>query len=262
MINRPLVANKNHIFLQIIMSGHSKWATTHRQKSAADAKRGAAFTKLANLITLAAREAGGDMESNFKLRLAVEKARAANMPKDNIDRAIKRGTGADSEGKNFESVTYEIFGPAGSNFIAEAITDNKNRTVADLKAILNKHGGQLGGLNSVAWMFNRQGVIAIETGKFGGINAEELELSLIDAGANDIIKESGYWEIHTAPDQLNSVLQALKEYRLEPKESGLEYLPKDELIVSDSQTQEKVEGLYNLLDDMDDINAVYTNANW
>lgn len=249
-------------FLFLIMSGHSKWATTHRQKSAADAKRGAAFTKLANLITIAARESGGDLDSNFKLRLAVEKARAANMPKDNIDRAIKRGTGENSEGKNFESVTYEIFGPGGSTFIAEAITDNKNRTVADLKAILNKNGGQLAGLNSVTWMFERQGVIAVETSKTANLDADELELSLIDAGASEVIKENDFWEIHTAPEQLNNALQTLKSFNLEPKESGLEYLPKDELIISDPQTQEKVERLYNLLDDMDDINAVYTNANW
>ena len=132
------------------MSGHSKWATTHRQKEAADAKKGAIFTKLANLITIAARESGGDTESNFKLRLAVDKARAANMPKDNVERAIKKGTGEGSGSSNFEQLTYEIFGPDGTAFIVEAVTDNRNRTIGEVKAVVNKNGGQMAGPNSVA----------------------------------------------------------------------------------------------------------------
>ena len=144
------------------MSGHSKWATTHRQKEVADAKKGAIFTKLANLITIASREAGGDTESNFKLRLAVDKARAANMPKDNVERAIKKGTGEGGGGTNFEQLTYEIFGPEGTAFIAEAITDNRNRTIGEVKAVVNKNGGQMAGPNSVAWMFTRRGFATID----------------------------------------------------------------------------------------------------
>ena len=244
------------------MSGHSKWATTHRQKSAADAKKGAVFTKIANLIIMAAKQGGGDPEANFTLRLAVDKAKAANMPKDNIERAIKRGTGEGGEGKNFEEVTYEIFGPAGSVFIAEAITDNKNRTVSDLKAILNRNGGQLGALNSVSWMFERKGVIILDAAALAGKNQDNLELALIDAGADDIIKESEIWEIHTAPDKLNSVIVALKSEGLEAKESGLQYLSKNDATIGDQEEQRKVENFYNLLYDLDDVNAVYTNANW
>jgi YebC/PmpR family DNA-binding regulatory protein len=244
------------------MSGHSKWATTHRQKSAADAKKGAAFTKIANLITIAAKQGGGDLEANFALRLAYDKARAANMPKDNIDRAIRHGTGEGGEGKNFEEVTYEIFGPAGSVFIIEAITDNKNRTVSDLKALLNRHDGQFGALNSVAWMFDRKGVIAIETSQLAGKDLDELELAIIDAGADDIAKDDEIWEITTVPDQLNAVLTAIKGMSLETKESGLQYLSKNDVNISDSEDQRKVENLYNLLDDIDDVNSVYTNANW
>lgn len=244
------------------MSGHSKWATTHRQKSAADAKKGAAFTKIANLITMAAKQGGGDIDANFALRLAVDKAKTANMPKDNIERAIKRGTGEGGESKNFEEVTYEIFGPAGSVFIAEAITDNKNRTVSDLKAILNRNGGQLGALNSVSWMFERKGVIILDTGTLAGKNQDDLELALIDAGADDIAGEADTWEIQTAPDKLNAVIVALKNEGLEAKESGLQYLSKNDVAISDPEDQKKVENFYNLLDDLDDVSAVYTNANW
>jgi YebC/PmpR family DNA-binding regulatory protein len=244
------------------MSGHSKWATTHRQKSLADAKKGATFTKIANLIIIAAKQGGGDLDANFSLRLAVDKAKAANMPKDNIERAIKRGTGEGGESKNFEEVTYEIFGPAGSIFIAEAITDNKNRTVSDLKAVLNRHGGQLGALNSVSWMFERKGVIILDSTSLAGKNQDDLELSLIDAGAADIIKEADTWEIQTAPDKLNAVVVALKNEGLEAKESGLQYLSKNDVTISNPEDQARVENFYNLLDDLDDINSVYTNANW
>lgn len=241
------------------MSGHSKWATTHRQKETKDAKRGAIFTKLGNLITIAAREGGGDLEANFKLRLAVDKAKTANMPKDNIDRAIKRGTG---EGKDaaLEEITYEVFGPAGVTFIAEAITDNKNRTTSDIKSTLNKAGGQLGGLNSVMWMFERKGLIVINR-PTPGDKTEELELAIIDAGAQDIIKEND-WEIYTAPDELQKTINQLKMINLEIKESSLIYLPKEEINIDDQDTRAKVEKIFSALDDCTDINNVYTNANW
>ncbi|MFA5048041.1 MAG: YebC/PmpR family DNA-binding transcriptional regulator [Patescibacteria group bacterium] len=244
------------------MSGHSKWATTHRQKEAADAKKGAAFTKLANLITLAAKQGGGDTESNFKLRLAVEKARAANMPKDNIDRAIKKGTGEAGDGKVFEEVTYEILGPEGSKFIAEAITDNKNRTVSDLKTTLNKNGAQLGSLNSVSWLFDRKGFIIIEKNQLAGKNPDELELSIIDTGTEDIIQEADFWDIRTAPESLGLVIKNLKNLGLEPKESGLAYFAKEDLVVADSEILAKIERIYNLIEELDDINNVYTNVSW
>jgi YebC/PmpR family DNA-binding regulatory protein len=240
------------------MSGHSKWATNFRQKSAQDAKRGAAFTKLANLITVAARESGGDPESNFKLRLAVDKARGANMPKDNIERAIKKGTGAGKDGAAFEEITYEIIGPHGTGFIAEAVTDNKNRTVADLKSILNKHNAQLGSSNSVAWNFNRVGLIILENNKLD----DDSELSIIDAGAEDIIKDDDVWQVTTLPEKLMALNNDLKRAGFIIKEASLSYLPKEEVTITDSEAQEKIEKLYNLIDDMGDVSNVYTNANW
>lgn len=240
------------------MSGHSKWATTHRQKSAADAKKGAVFTKIANLLTVAAREGGGDLESNFKLRLAFDKARAANMPKDNIQRAIDKGTGNSKDGANFEETVYEVVGPAGSGFVVEAITDNRNRTVADLKAILNKNGGQLGSTNSVAWMFERKGQIIVNA---VGLD-DNKELEIIDSGADDIDKGEDEWVVYTAVEQLNAVSKVLKEKGIEIKEAGLVYSAKDQLNISNQEDQEKIERLYNLIDDMDDVSNVYTNANW
>lgn len=240
------------------MSGHSKWATTHRQKEAADAKKGAVFTKLANLITVAAREGGGDSETNFKLRLATDKARAANMPKDNIERTIKKGTGAGKEGANFEEITYEIIGPAGSGFIVEAITDNRNRTAGEIKAIINKNNITLGSANSVAWNFDRQGVITILSKNLN----KDAELALIDAGAIDIEQAEDTWLIITAPGNLMTVAEKIKTLNYIVKEATLAYLPKEELKISNPEDQEKVERLYNLLDDLDDVTNVFTNASW
>lgn len=240
------------------MSGHSKWATTHRQKSAADAKRGAVFTKLANLITLAAKK-GGDPESNFQLRLVIEKARTANMPKDNIERAIKRGTGEGDADLRLEEITYEIFGPSGTAFIAEGITDNKNRTVSDLKAVLNKNNGQLAGPNSVAWMFDKKGVIRATT---NNNDEEAVSLKLIEVGADDWDKDENDWEIFTAIDQLQRIESELKANGFTIQESTLAYLPKDEIAINNPEEQEKIEKLFSAIEDLDDINNVYTNANW
>lgn len=243
------------------MSGHSKWATTHRQKSAADAKKGAIFTKLGNLIVIAAREGGSDPTTNFKLRLAVDKAREANMPKDNIERAIKKGTGEGSAGNNFEKLTYEVFGPEGSAFLVEAITDNKNRTVGEIKTAANKNGGQLATLNSVAWMFERNGFINLEKESLNKIDKENLELELIDAGAKDIIKNET-WEIITEIDNLQTILEILKNKSIEPKDSGLAYFPKNELRIDSPEAQQKIENFYSILEDLDDVTNVFTNATW
>ncbi len=243
------------------MSGHSKWATTHRKKEAIDAKKGAVFTKLANLISLAAK-GGDDLENNFQLRLAVEKARAANMPKDNIERAIKRG-GGDLTGANaLEEVAYEIIGPAGSVFIAEAITDNKNRLVANLKAVLNKNTGRLGSSNGVLRLFNRKGIITISLEPPNDKISDELELKIIDAGAEDIEKNNGEWEIYTQTENRQKVEQNLKALGLNIKESGLTYIAKNDLKINHPETREKIEKLYLALDELDDINNIYTNARW
>jgi len=243
------------------MSGHSKWAKVHRQKTATDAKRGAIFTKLGNLITVATKEGGNDIENNFKLRLVVEKARAANMPKDNIERAIKRGAGL-GDGKNvLEEITYEIFGPQGSAFIVETITDNKNRTISDLKSTLSKNNGQLGGPNSVIWQFDRLGIILIDIDQLANKNLDDLELSLIDTGAQDIIKSADGWEVITDMDQLQTVEKNIKNLGININESSLGYKPKDGLTITDSVIKEKIEKLYNALDDLDDINNIYSNVN-
>ncbi|MEK7167433.1 MAG: YebC/PmpR family DNA-binding transcriptional regulator [Patescibacteria group bacterium] len=240
------------------MSGHSKWATTHRQKESADAKRSAVFTRLANMITIAAKESGTDLESNFKLRLVVDKARAANMPKDNIERAVKRGSGASADGANFEEIVYEVFGPANSAFILEGVTDNRNRTVSDLKSVLNKNGGQLAGPNSVLWLFDKKGFVEIKKEKLAGNALDDLELSLIDAGAEDI-DQAEDWTIKTLPENLQKVLDKLKELNIGPSESGLEYVAKSPVKLS-PEDRERIHNLFDLLSDLNDITNVYTNA--
>src|SRR5689334_9537670 len=166
------------------MSGHSKWATIKRKKGAADARRGQLFTKLTREITVSAREGGGDPESNFRLRLAVQRARAENMPLDNIQRAIQRGAGGGEGGANFEEITYEAYGPHGVAVLVQALTDNRNRAVAEIRSIFTKGGGNLGEAGSVAWMFDPRGLILVEPGK--GDDPDEISLSAIDAGAADV----------------------------------------------------------------------------
>ncbi|MFA6526247.1 MAG: YebC/PmpR family DNA-binding transcriptional regulator [Candidatus Buchananbacteria bacterium] len=239
------------------MSGHSKWATSHKKKEVADAKKGAIFTKLAALITVSAREGGDDLDANFKLRLAVDKAREANMPKDNIDRAIKKGTGAGKDGANFEEITYEIIGPMGIGYIAEAVTDNKNRTVGELKAVVNKNGAQLGSTNSVAWNFRRRGIISIV-----GNLTDETELQLIDLGAEDIEKNDDSWQVITSPTELMTIAEKIKDLGLKVEDASLAYLSNEEVKITNPEDQEKIERLYNLIDDLDDITNVYTNASW
>jgi YebC/PmpR family DNA-binding regulatory protein len=240
------------------MSGHSKWATTHRQKEIADAKKGSAFTKIANLIVMAVREGGSDLEANFKLRLAIDKARSANMPKDNIQRAIDKGAGVSKDGAVFEEITYEIIGPAGIGYIAESLTDNKNRTVSELKSVLNKNGAQLGATNSIAWNFERKGEILLDAKNLN----DDSELAIIDAGADDIIKDASDWLVITPPEKLMSIANNLKSEGLAVKEASLSYRPKEEVLLTNPEDQEKVERLFNLIEDLDDITNVYTNANW
>ncbi|MDX9893623.1 MAG: YebC/PmpR family DNA-binding transcriptional regulator [Patescibacteria group bacterium] len=235
------------------MSGHSKWAQIHRQKGVADIKRGAVFTKLGKAVTIAAKLGGGDPESNFRLRLAIDQAKAANMPKDNIERAIKRGTGELDDGKKIEAVTYEGFGPEATAFIIEALTDNRNRTSAAIKHILNKYGGGLGGPNSVSWMFEPRGII-----KINKID-ETLELELIDRGVEDIVKESDGITLQTQTDNLKKI----KDY-LENKNITIEYA-ENELVAKDQKTlnpeqQEKIQKLFEELEDNEDVNNYYTNA--
>lgn len=241
------------------MSGHSKWATTHRKKELADAKRSSVFTKLSNNITLASRQGGGDIDTNFKLRLAVEKARQANMPKDNIDRAIKKGTG-ELEGTTIEEITYEGFGPAKSAFIVEVVTDNKNRIVAELKQIFSKNGGSMCASGGVSWQFEQKGVISFEPEGYMA-KKEEIELELIDAGAEDIKEDGEYVEILTKIEDLQKVKESVEKFALKIESAGLEWVPKEEIKISSEEDKKKIENFMDALDDNSDVQDFYTNVN-
>ena len=235
------------------MSGHSKWATTRRAKAVVDAKRAANFTKVAHLVTLAAREKGGDPETNFSLRLAVEKARAVNMPKDNIDRAIKRGTG-ELTGEILEEITYEGFGPGGVAFIIQTLTNNRNRSVSEIKHILSKNGGNLGSANSVLWMFERRGTLGIAPDTC----TDELELELIERGAEDVIKDDDGATIMTRTEDFQKIKEFLDTQKINIAFADIELVPKDKVAVDDA-TREKIEHLIDTLDDHDDVTSVSTN---
>lgn len=236
------------------MSGHSKWSKIHRQKSVADNKRGALFTKLGNAITIAAKSGGGDPTTNFKLQLAIDQAKTGNMPKDNIQRAIKRGTG-ELKGGRIEAITYEGFGPNNIAFMIECLTDNRNRTSAAMKHVLSKYGGSLGGPNSVGWMFEQKGIIRTEK------VSEELELELIDAGANDFVEEDDGTTIFTNPSDLKKVNDFLTQKGLTVEYAEIEQVPKDKKTVDD-KTKEKLEKVFAELDDNEDVNNFFTNANF
>ncbi|MFA5358586.1 MAG: YebC/PmpR family DNA-binding transcriptional regulator [Patescibacteria group bacterium] len=238
------------------MSGHSKWATTKRQKFATDAKRSNLFTRLAKNIALAAKEGGGDPEMNFKLRIAIDKAKEGNMPKDNIEKAVKRGTG-EGGGAAYEEIFYEGFGPAGSAFIIQVVTDNKNRAASEIKHIFSTNGGSLGSSNSVSWMFD----------KVGGIKAtaadsrpkEDVELNAIDAGAIDFewLDEKTIW-IYTEPSGLQKVKTALEISGLVVSDSELGYKPKESLLVEDD-IRPAMERMYDALDEAEDVQNFWSN---
>lgn len=233
------------------MSGHSKWATTKRAKESNDFKRSGLFTKLAKAIAIAARD-GGDPEMNFKLRMAIDRAKKMSLPKDNIERAIKTGTG-DNGGSAIEEITYEGYGPGGIALIIETITDNKNRTVGEVKHTLSKLGGNLGGSGNVAWMFDRKGVIYLEETSL----TDEQELIIIDSGAQDIVNDDGSIVVYTADTDLHKVKDALEKNNFNIAESKLEFVPKDKTAV---ENEEKVLKIMDALDDLDDVQNVYTNA--
>ncbi|MDD5749399.1 MAG: YebC/PmpR family DNA-binding transcriptional regulator [Patescibacteria group bacterium] len=232
------------------MSGHSKWATTKRAKAANDAKRSNLFTKLAKNIAIAARE-GADPETNFKLRIAIDKARSFSMPKDNIERAVKRGSGQSGDDK-IENFVYEAYGPEGIALMIEVITDNKNRTVSNLKHLLNKYGGSLGSDGSVKWLFEPKGQIILTKEDI----SEEEELQLIDAGAEDIVREDKISVISAMTD-LRSVREKIQAAGFEIESFELTYLPKDKIKVS---SEEKIIAFLEALDDDDDVSNIYTNA--
>lgn len=240
------------------MSGHSKWHNIQQRKGKQDAKRSSAFSKYSKAITMAAQKGGADPEMNFSLRLAIEKAKGVAMPKDNIDRAIKKGTGADGDSAKIEEVFYEAYGPGGVAIIIKCLTDNKNRAVSDVKHILSKYGGSMGGSGSVMWMFQLLGVIVFEKEKLPA-DKDAFEMDMIDAGAEDIFYEDDNVEIKTKVENFAKVLNKLKTMGIEPADSGLRYVAKEEVQVSD-EIQEKLSQLFEMFEENDDMEDYYTNA--
>ena len=239
------------------MSGHSKWSTIKRKKGVADAKRGAIFTKLGNLITIATREKGGDLDTNFVLRMAVDKAKSANMPKDNIEKAIKRGTG-ELAGEQVVALIYEGLGPANSQFIVKSLTDNKNRSAAAVRHAFTKYGGSLG---SVMWNFEQKGVIRImnEELRIKNIDLGSLELELIDVGAQDIQNEEEGITTYTNISDLQNVKNYFDDKNINVESAEIEYVAKDET-KANSEEKEKIEKFIAELEGCEDIADYYTNV--
>jgi len=237
------------------MSGHSKWSTIKRAKGVKDAKRAAVFTKIAKLINIAARDKGGDLDTNFSLRLAVDKAKAANMPKDNIEKAIKRGTG-ELEGGRIEELIYEGIGPANSQFVLRVLTDNKNRSAANVRHLFSKVGGSLG---SVMWNFEMKGVVMIlkENLPDGKIN-EEMELELIDFGAEDIKEEEEGVTIYSAVNDLSKIKTYFEEKNINTESADIEYVAKENLELDESELS-KIESFIDSLEEDEDVSDYYTN---
>jgi len=237
------------------MSGHSKWSTIKRKKGAADAKRGAVFTRLTREIVLAAREGGGDPESNFRLRLAVDKARSENMPKDNIERAIKRGTGEDKDAAAFEQVMYEGYAPHGVAVLIEAVTDNRNRTVSELRHALTHAGGSMGELGSVAWQFDRVCYFSFPAGAMNYDKALELG---IEAGANDVLEDNGTIEIIGPVEKFKEIADRLHAAKVKPEEAGLRMIPKQEIELGPEHTVQVMKAI-ETIEELDDVQNVYSN---
>ncbi|UYN92314.1 MAG: YebC/PmpR family DNA-binding transcriptional regulator [Anaerolineales bacterium] len=237
------------------MSGHSKWSTIKRKKAVTDAKRGAVFTRLAREITIAAREGGGSPETNFTLRLAIDKAKGENMPSDNIDRAIKRGTGEDKDGATLEQVTYEGFGPNGVAVIVEAVTDNRNRTVSELRHAFSRNGGTLGETGSVNWQFDRVAFFAFAA---QGKSEEELFELVVEAGADDIWYEDGQVEVTGPVDAFKRIGDALRQAAIAIDDAGLRMQAKQELELSPSESLQVLRFIENL-EELDDVQATASN---
>jgi YebC/PmpR family DNA-binding regulatory protein len=237
------------------MSGHSKWSTIKRKKGAADAKRGAVFTRLTRELVMAAREGGSDPESNFRLRLAWDKARAENMPKDNIERAIKRGAGEDKDGTVFEQIMYEGYAPHGVAVMIETVTDNRNRTVSELRHALTKANGSMGEVGSVAWQFEHVAYFSFPSSAMAFDKAFELG---IEAGANDVLEDNGTIEIVGPIDTFKEIADRLHAAKVQPDEAGLRMVPKQEIELNVDQTVQVMKAL-ETIEDLDDVQNVFSN---
>ncbi len=242
------------------MSGHSKWHNIQVKKGKMDKVRSSQFTKVSRLITVAARQGGGDPSMNFSLRLAVEKAKEVNMPKENIERAIKKGTGELNDGAQFEEIVYEGFGPGGSALIIEAVTDNRNRTNSEVRSLAAKNGGNIGASGSVQWQFQHVGVIRIHAQELKKLNSrEDFDFALIDAGSEDIEESEMGLELYCQIPHFQSVMEKVQSFGIAVTESGLEWVAKEMMELSDSD-REALHHLIEILEDFDDVKAVYTNA--
>ena len=240
------------------MSGHSKWSQIKHKKAVTDAKKGKIFSKMARLISVAARAKGKDPEANPTLRALIDTARSLNMPLDNIARAIAKGAG-ELPGAQIEEFTLEAYGPGGSALIIEGTTDNNNRSISEIKFLLSEHGGKLANPGSVLWLFERQGLITI---KISPAKKDELELAAIDVGAQDIkLSDEESMEIYTKPEELEKVKKSLLEKNIKAEDSSLVWSPKNEIKIENPKAKEKLGKLFEALDENEDVNEVYTNMN-
>jgi len=238
------------------MSGHSKWSTIKHKKAAKDAKRGKMFTKFIKEITVAARMGGGDLNSNPRLRTAIDAAKAVNMPNDNIDRAIKKGTG-ELEGSTYEELTYEGYGPGGAAIIAQVLTDNKNRTVSEIRRLFAKHGGNMGETGCVGWMFDKKGLIVVEKTQ---VDEDRLMAVVLDAGAEDVRDEDDVYEVVTQPEDFSTVKDRLDHEKIVVASAQVTLVPKNTVDV-DAKNVEQILKLTEELEDHDDVQNVSSNFN-
>ncbi len=239
------------------MSGHSKWSSIKHQKGVTDARRGQLFTKLTREIIIATHQGGNNPESNFRLRLAIQKARDSNMPLENIERAIKRGSG-ETEGASLVEMVLEGYGPGGAAILVQALSDNRNRTVQDIRNIFSRHGGSLGTNGCVAWLFESEGLITVET---GNLDTEELALHAIDAGAEDVKVEDNFVEIYTKPEELEAVRGALEQKKLPLASAGLSMVPKT-MVELEEKTALQTLKLLDKLEELDEVQHVSSNADF
>lgn len=239
------------------MSGHSKWATIKRKKAATDSARGKVFTKIIKEITIASRDGGGDPDSNPRLRLAIQTAKSNNMPQDNITRAIKKGTG-ELEGVRYEEITYEAYAPGGIAVIIESVTDNKNRTVAELRHLISKKNGNLAESGSVSWMFERKGVVNVEK---DSVKEDDLMEVILDAGADDLKSEGDYYEVTAPIENFEKVRKAIEDKSYKIESASLQYIAKD-LVAVDNKNADEVIRFIEAVEENDDVQNLYTNADF
>jgi YebC/PmpR family DNA-binding regulatory protein len=238
------------------LSGHSKWSSIKHKKGAADARRGKLFSKLSRAIIVAAREGGADPDGNATLAAAIQKARDNSMPKDNIERAIARGAGAGDAAETYENVTYEGYGPGGVAVFVEALTDNRNRTAAEIRHIFARNDGNLGESGVVAWLFERKGLILVDA---DSVDEEELTLAAADGGAEDIVQEGSSYQVTSAPEDLGAVRAAIEEAGIEPESAELTMLAKTTVRIEEESAAKKLLRLMDALEENDDVQDVYAN---